>query len=105
MWLIYQAQSVSVVHLSHSQPLHRAKIARLTFTGSAGQRVSANATGSFGSVLELRYLQADGTQLVNNFSCGGSNFFEPQVLPESGSYTLVIDPNRHRDGELHGDTL
>jgi YD repeat-containing protein len=68
------------------------QVARLTFTGSAGQRVSINATGSFGACWNLGIYKPDGTQLANTFSCGGSAFIEPQVLAESGSYTVVIDP-------------
>jgi len=67
--------------------------ARLTFVGSAGQRASVNGTSSFGACWNLGVYKPDGTQLTNTFGCGSSIFLEAQSLPESGSYTVVIDPS------------
>ena len=45
---------------------------RLTFEGTAGQRISANATGAtFNGCWNLGIYKPDGTQLANTFSCGG----------------------------------
>lgn len=67
--------------------------ARLTFTGTAGQRASVNGTSTtFGTCWNLGIYKPDGTQLANTFSCGSSAFIEPQLLPDSGTYTVVVDP-------------
>lgn len=66
--------------------------ARLTFAGSAGQRASVHGTSSFGVCWNLGIYKPDGTQLANTFSCGSVILIEPQTLPESGNYTVVIDP-------------
>jgi hypothetical protein len=65
---------------------------RLTFTGSAGQRVSVNGTSTFGACWNLGIYKPDGTQLTNVFSCGSGNLIEPLVLPETGVYTILVDP-------------
>jgi YD repeat-containing protein len=67
--------------------------ARLTFVGSAGQRASVNATASFGACWNLGVYKPDGSQLTNTFGCGSSTFLEPQSLPDSGTYTIVVDPS------------
>jgi uncharacterized protein YhfF len=68
--------------------------ARLTFTGTAGQRASLNGvSASFGTCWNLGIYKPDGTQLANTFTCGSSAFVEPQTLPDSGTYTVVVDPS------------
>ena len=69
------------------------QVARLTFAGSAGQRVSLNGSSTFNGCWNLGIYKPDGTQLTNTFGCGSNIFIEPQLLPESGSYTVVIDPH------------
>lgn len=66
--------------------------ARLTFEGTTGQSMSVKADGATFGCWSLRLLKPDGTQLAGNDSCGGGAFIEPQTLPVSGTYTLVIDP-------------
>lgn len=67
--------------------------ARLTFDGTAGQRVSANGVSSLSGCWNYGIYKPDGTQLANVFNCGSSSLVEPQVLPVTGTYTLVIDPS------------
>ena len=67
--------------------------ARLVFSASAGQRVSVNSTSGFGVCWTLAMLKPDGTQLTSIFSCLSGIFIEPQLLPVSGTYTLLIDPS------------
>jgi YD repeat-containing protein len=71
------------------------QVARLTFSATAGQRVSVNGTSSFvtSPCWNLGIYKPDGTQLTNTFSCAATIFLEPQLLSETGSYTVVIDPN------------
>jgi hypothetical protein len=70
------------------------QVARLTFAGTAGQRVSVNSVSNFNGsgCWNLGVYKPDGSQLSNTFNCG-STFVEPQALPVSGTYTLVIDPS------------
>ena len=67
--------------------------ARLTFDGTAGQRISANGASTFSTCWNLGIYKPDGTQLANVFTCGANAFIEPQTLPVTGTYTLVADPS------------
>ena len=69
------------------------QLARLSFTGTAGQRISLNGSSTFSTCWNLGIYKPDGTQLTNTFSCGSSIFIEPLLLPDSGSYTVVLDPS------------
>lgn len=60
---------------------------RWTFSGTAGERVSAWATNSTISGLSLSILNPDGTLLA-----GGSAFIDTQVLPTTGSYAVFANP-------------
>jgi hypothetical protein len=75
------------------------QIARLTFSGTAGVRLSINATSTFTSCWTLSVLKPDSTQLSSTFSCGSGIFVEPQQLPVNGTYTLIIDPSGASTGE------
>lgn len=68
------------------------QLARLTFTGTAGQRISLNGSSTFSTCWNLGINKPDGTQLTNTFSCGNGIFIEPLVLPDSGTYTVILDP-------------
>ena len=67
--------------------------ALLTFDGTAGQRISANAVSTFNSCWNFGLFKPDGTAVVNTLGCGSGFFIEPQTLPVTGTYTLVIDPS------------
>jgi hypothetical protein len=47
----------------------------------------------------LAILKPDGSQLANNFTCGSTAFIEPQTLPATGSYTVLIDPSGAATGQ------
>lgn len=68
---------------------------RLIFNGTAGQRVSLNVPTLTISQITVQILRPDGTQLSSNvlFSSGASRFIEPQTLPSTGAYTIVITPS------------
>ena len=74
--------------------------ARLTFEGTEGQRVSANGASNFNGCWNFGIYKPDGTQLTNVFGCGSSIFIEPQTLPVTGTYTLVVDPNGTATGTV-----
>lgn len=62
--------------------------ALLTFSGVAGQRISAIVTGSLSAT--IRILKPDGT-FLSGTSANINTFVEPVILPTTGTYTLVID--------------
>jgi YD repeat-containing protein len=73
--------------------------ARLTFTGTAGQVVSAYAaTPWFGCIdsphFYLKLIAPDGSVVTTSYdSCSGGNAFMDQIaLPASGTFTLMLDP-------------
>jgi YD repeat-containing protein len=70
---------------------------RLTFSGTAGQQVSASITrtsGTYDCSWWLKILKADGTQLASVQACGGTSLFLDTVtLPATSTYTLLIDPS------------
>jgi hypothetical protein len=68
--------------------------ARLSFSGTAGQRVSARMTTTWQSVCvawPLAILKPDETMLPPAYSCGNT-FMEPVTLPASGTHMVLIDP-------------
>src|SRR5215213_1846420 len=74
--------------------------ARLTFDGTAGQRVSANGVSTFNGCWTYGIYKPDGTQLASTFSCGSNIFIDPQTLPVTGTYTLFIDPSGVTTGPM-----
>jgi uncharacterized protein YcnI len=73
--------------------------AALTFSGSAGQRVSLNMTNStIGNFTTVTIKSPSGTNIKNSY---GINWFLDTVsLPANGSYTIVIDPNGTLTGQI-----
>src|SRR5207245_1787123 len=75
--------------------------ARLTFSGTAGQRVSAlfaPTSGTFYCNGTLAILNPDNTTAGSVGFCGGSGFLEPVTLPVTGTYPLPVDLYMHRTG-------
>jgi YD repeat-containing protein len=67
--------------------------ARLTFSGTTGQRVSLTATGTTISWATLAVLTADGTTLQSiNIAPGGTGFLDVTTLPWTGTYTVLVAP-------------
>ncbi|MDQ3865593.1 MAG: Ig-like domain-containing protein [Actinomycetota bacterium] len=64
---------------------------RLTFAGTAGQRVSLKV-GPVCCSTKISLLKPSGATLASaSFSAGGG-FLEPQTLGTTGTYTIVVDP-------------
>jgi YD repeat-containing protein len=81
--------------------------ARLTFTGTAGQVVTASTSnntipGFCGGPYAYSFsiLKPDGSTLVGSPSCGGSINFGQRTLPVSGTYTLLLDPVEWHTGSI-----
>jgi len=67
--------------------------ARLSFAGSAGQRVSLLVSPYTVSIFtEVSILAPDGTILSTGPLYSGYNFHEPVTLPVTGMYTILVDP-------------
>jgi len=67
----------------------------LTFSGTAGQRVTLNVNFglSSGWCNHLSIQNPDGTSLLGDtLLCGASSFVDVLVLPATGTYTISLDP-------------
>jgi hypothetical protein len=78
--------------------------ARLTFSGTAGQIVTARvANGTLPSycyVFSLSIVESDGAILGTSKSCNGSAAFLDQLtLPATGTYTVVFNPDTTQTGQ------
>ncbi|TKB62057.1 MAG: hypothetical protein E8D48_08570, partial [Nitrospira sp.] len=75
--------------------------ARYTFTGTAGQTVSAGLTAVTISNGNVSILKPDGSALVapTGFNTGGGAI-ESQVLPTSGTYAILVDPSGTATGNV-----
>lgn len=78
----------------------RGQVARFTVQASAGQQVTVRLTShTIGSTV-VKLLRPDGTQQTS-VSSSSTNFNLPtQTLSSSGTYTVVIDPNAQRIGNI-----
>ncbi len=67
-----------------------------TFAGTAGARVSidVNTFGAFSTIITVR--NPDGSTLESQQAWGW--FFDPIVLPTTGTYTIYIDPYSQNTG-------
>ena len=75
------------------------QINQLTFSGTAGQRVAVNSNTTFSSCWTLQILKPDATQLSSSFTCGSGMFIDPQQLPTTGTYTVVLNPSGAGTGQ------
>jgi YD repeat-containing protein len=76
--------------------------AGLTFTGTAGQWVSVlvnNSTfANCSAAGTVKILKPDGTTLVSSSGCTNV-FIDVQTLPETGTYTLFVNPFQANTGQ------
>ncbi|MGW1062257.1 VWD domain-containing protein [Micromonospora rubida] len=77
-------------------------VIRYQFTGAAGASVTLAATAATlpdqCSPLELR--DADGATLSSGCVINGAGGIEPTVLPDTGTYTIVVDPSGSATGSV-----
>ncbi len=76
---------------------------RWTFGGTAGQKVTLTFTGSTfsGSTgVRVSLLKPDGTALGSATSCGRNCTIKATTLPDTGTYTIVFDPQKEATGSL-----
>ncbi|MDT5268361.1 MAG: hypothetical protein QOH49_547 [Acidobacteriota bacterium] len=74
--------------------------ARVTFTGTVGQRVSLNLTNVTVNGAYVSLLNPDGAQLSYVYTGTGGAFLDTQLLPANGTYTLFIDPQGTNTGGM-----
>jgi hypothetical protein len=76
------------------------KIGLVTFDGTAGQRVSLNAGNVTITSGSLELLKPDNASLASVGFTNLGRFMDVQVLPVTGTYTVLIDPNSSYIGSL-----
>jgi YD repeat-containing protein len=80
--------------------------ALLTFSGTAGQRISLGGTngmsGQIGLACDVNatILNPNGTVLSGPACMEQTGFIEPLSLPTSGTYSIVVDPVQYAVGSL-----
>ncbi len=75
--------------------------ARLTFAGSAGQRVSLKISSVTISQSHVVIAKPDGTNLVGStLVTGAGTFIDTQTLPLAGTYAIAIDPAAANVGSM-----
>ncbi|MGW2055007.1 RHS repeat-associated core domain-containing protein [Streptomyces sp. NPDC001840] len=73
------------------------------FTANAGAQLTLGVTGNtFTEVVDVSVLAPSGTAVVNgeNVSAGKPATIDLSGLPETGSYTVLLEPNRGATGSL-----
>ncbi|MDI3465367.1 MAG: putative internalin [Nitrospira sp.] len=75
--------------------------ARYTFTGTSGQTISLGVTSVTMASLNVSIFKPDGTALVipTPFTTSGGAI-DSQVLPVSGTYTMLVDPSSAYTGNV-----
>ena len=78
--------------------------ARLTFSATAGQRVTVRGTDIVNDGARLNLVGPDGTTQASVFFCSGcgSAFIDTQVLATTGTYTLWV---QHAGANTGSETL
>jgi hypothetical protein len=77
--------------------------ARLTFDGTAGQVVTASAssttwTACVTTQFDIYLLNPDGSTLAGTFGCWGNAVIAQRTLPQTGKYTIRVDPRELNTG-------
>src|SRR5205823_1032416 len=74
---------------------------RLSFAGVSGQGVSVRWTSSTIGLATLSTLKPGGTTLGPSATVGtGSGFLDVQMLPATGTYTVLLNPNGSNIGSV-----
>ena len=69
--------------------------AKLTFSGTANQRVFVKVTGNTAeatSCAAIALVAPDGSSVVTGSGCSASSYIDTTVLPATGGYTLTFNP-------------
>jgi hypothetical protein len=72
--------------------------AKLTFDGVANRKISINVSGTVARI-RISILKPDGSVYMSPFQIdGGTGFIDVRVLPVTGTYTIVVDPDSENTG-------
>jgi YD repeat-containing protein len=74
--------------------------AKLSFAGSANQRVSLQGTSSTINISTLSVLKPDGSVLGSPASFTPNGFLDTLVLPSTGTYAILEDPLKEATGSI-----
>jgi YD repeat-containing protein len=74
--------------------------ARLTFDGTAGQKVSLSVTNSTISLSFVSIQKPDGTNLSQGTTVTSAGFVDTLTLPVAGTYTIFVDPLASYTGSM-----
>jgi YD repeat-containing protein len=74
------------------------QVARLTFNGSAGQKVSLHAGALTITGSNLSIIKPDGSTLTSTGMNINGEFIDNQTLPANGTYTVLLDPTQAYNG-------
>jgi hypothetical protein len=71
-----------------------------TFTGTAGQRVSLNLTGSTISQYKVTLVKQSGPTVFTVSATKTAKYVDTNTLPSNGTYKLTVDPNSTYTGKV-----
>jgi YD repeat-containing protein len=74
--------------------------ATVTFSGTAGQRVSINLSAGTYTSCNLTLKNPDGSSLTTGGCTGATNFINTVPLGTTGTYTILINPNANATGSV-----
>src|SRR5262249_28003653 len=72
--------------------------AKLTFSGTAGQKVSLKSDGTTCATVSI--LKPDGVTLFSQTGACSNAFVDAQNMPVTGTYTVFVDPDRANTGNF-----
>jgi YD repeat-containing protein len=77
------------------------KIGIVVFDGNAGQRVSFGISSGTMGWAQISVLTPSGTNLMAPTWVNGSGFIDTKILPITGTYSIVIDPEDANTGSIN----
>jgi Carboxypeptidase regulatory-like domain/IPT/TIG domain len=96
-------QASSVTINGSTVPLSITRVgqnANLTFDGTSGAQVTVRITGNAMGSVTVRLVSPSGTVLTSSSSASASFNLSTQILPTTGVYTIIIDPNGLNTGNI-----
>ena len=76
------------------------KVGMIIFDGTAGQRLSLKMSSVTFTNSNVTIYKPDGTTLVSTGVTTAGTFIEPQTLPATGTYTILVDPTGSATGSM-----
>ncbi len=78
--------------------------ALVTFDGTANQRISLKISGvsmtNGNGLVDIRLKKPDGSTLVSQTVNSSGGFIDTRVLPVTGTYTILVDPQGTNKGSV-----